>query len=61
MREKISVVHDGIDTQQIRPGPQARLVLADGRSWTAQDEAVTFVSRNLEPYRGYHVFMRALP
>ncbi|MBU6369821.1 MAG: glycosyltransferase [Burkholderiales bacterium] len=61
MREKITVVHDGIDTQQIRPDPQARLVLADGRSWTAQDEVVTFVSRNLEPYRGYHVFMRALP
>ena len=61
MRDKITVVHDGIDTVAIRPDPAARLSLEDGRSWSRDDEVLTFVSRNLEPYRGYHIFMRALP
>ena len=59
-RERISVVHDGIDTQALVPRPQASLTL-NGRVFTRADEIVTFVTRNLEPYRGYHVFMRALP
>ncbi len=61
VREKITVVHDGIDTQAIQPDASARLTLENGQSWSREDEVVTFVSRNLEPYRGYHVFMRALP
>jgi len=35
--------------------------LPSGRILSAADEVVTFVNRNLEPYRGYHIFMRALP
>ncbi|MCB2152506.1 MAG: glycosyltransferase, partial [Rhodobacteraceae bacterium] len=35
--------------------------LPDGRVLRAGDEVLSFVARNLEPYRGYHVFMRALP
>ena len=61
VREKITVIHDGIDTSRIRPDAAARLTLDNWLSWSRDDEVVTFVSRNLEPYRGYHVFMRALP
>jgi glycosyltransferase involved in cell wall biosynthesis len=61
LREKITVIHDGIDTDRVRPDANARLDLPDGRSLKAGDEVISFVNRNLEPYRGYHVFMRALP
>ena len=27
----------------------------------AEEELITYVARNLEPYRGFHVFMRAIP
>ncbi len=57
----ISVIHDGIDTEVVRPNPDAQLTLPDGSVLSREDEVITFVNRNLEPYRGYHVFMRALP
>ena len=60
-RKKITVVHDGIDTDQLKPNPLIALQLAQGLKLTRQDEVITFISRNLEPYRGYHMFMRALP
>jgi glycosyltransferase involved in cell wall biosynthesis len=59
-RGKVSVIFDGIDTEVVRPDPAATLS-AGGKSFRAGDEVLTFVNRNLEPYRGYHVFMRALP
>ena len=41
--------------------PKATFALGSGRRLSRRDEVVTFVARNLEPLRGYHVFMRALP
>lgn len=58
---KISVIHDGIDTEHVRPDDHAVFELFDGKVLTKKDEVITFVNRNLEPYRGYHIFMRALP
>ncbi len=60
-QSKIEVIHEGIDTSHVRPDPQARLTLPNGREVSRSDEIVTFVVRNLEPLRGYHIFMRALP
>jgi glycosyltransferase involved in cell wall biosynthesis len=61
-RDKLEVVFDGIDTARVAPDPAAVVQLAKaGVRLAAGDEVVTFVNRNLEPYRGFHVFMRALP
>jgi len=64
-RAKITVVHDGIDTDAIAPNPHVSLTLTpqagEPITLTRHNEVITFVNRNLEPYRGYHIFMRALP
>jgi glycosyltransferase involved in cell wall biosynthesis len=46
---RMSVIHDGIDTDLVRP------------EGTREAELITYVARNLEPYRGFHTFMRAIP
>ena len=58
---KMNIIHDGIDTDTLRPKPDARFPLSDGRFLTRSDEVISFISRGLEPYRGFHIFMRALP
>ena len=49
-RSQMSVIHDGIDTDSVFP------IRTD-----FQEEIVTYVARNLEPYRGFHTFMRSVP
>ncbi|RWR32038.1 glycosyltransferase [Sinirhodobacter populi] len=62
LRSKITLCHDGIDTARVHPDPAARYTLPDGsRIFRAGDEVLTYVSRSLEPYRGIHTFLRALP
>ncbi len=59
---KIHVIHEGIDTDAIAPNPETRINLKHrGLNLQPGDEVVTFVNRNLEPYRGCHSFIRAIP
>jgi glycosyltransferase involved in cell wall biosynthesis len=58
---RIAVVHEGVDTTVVKPDATARLWLRGGRSLSRADQIVTYSARDLEPYRGFHVFMRALP
>jgi len=61
-RSRISVIHEGIDTAAIAPRPGSFIQLRQaGLTLRPGDEVVTYVTRNLEPYRGFHRFMRMLP
>jgi glycosyltransferase involved in cell wall biosynthesis len=58
----LNVIHEGIDTTVAKPDPAARLMIADKKvEFAVGDEVVTYVARNLEPYRGFPNFMRSLP
>ncbi len=62
MRERITAIHEGVDTEVVRPNPDATFRIPGSlRTLTRRDEVVTYAARNLEPYRGFHVFMRSLP
>lgn len=72
-RGRINVIHDGINTSFASPAerkqPLELKVIEDKHCGIEEadvkldpnDEIITFVNRNLEPYRGYHGFMRLLP
>ena len=61
-RDRVSVIHEGIDTTAIAPRLGSYVNLEKrGLRFEPGDEVVSFVARNLEPYRGFHTFLRALP
>jgi glycosyltransferase involved in cell wall biosynthesis len=57
---RIAQIHDGIDTRRVCPDSTAKVDVG-GTALSAEDEVLTYVARNLEPYRGIHTFMRAVP
>ncbi len=62
-REKIHVLQEGVNLDVCRPNPdlRRRVVTLGGYKVKPSEKLVTYVVRDLEPYRGFHVFMRSLP
>jgi glycosyltransferase involved in cell wall biosynthesis len=61
-QQRISAIHDGIDSQRAAPNPKVKpLQLPDGTRISPGESTVTFVNRCIEPYRGCHTFIRAIP
>ncbi|MEM7238825.1 MAG: glycosyltransferase [Pseudomonadota bacterium] len=59
IRERMTVAHDGVDTDLHAPNPKARARLAL-YGLPPDAELVTYSARGFEPYRGFPDFMRAL-
>ncbi|MCH4091824.1 glycosyltransferase family 4 protein [Acetobacter sp.] len=61
--DKISVLREGVDLELCSPDSKAARHTLHIKDVTIspKDRLVTYVARDLEPYRGFHVFMRSLP
>jgi glycosyltransferase involved in cell wall biosynthesis len=62
-QQNIELIWEGVDLEMCSPDPGVRkktLKVGD-MAIKPTDNLVTYVSRDLEPYRGFHIMMRALP
>jgi glycosyltransferase involved in cell wall biosynthesis len=61
LQSKIKVLHDGIDTNYFTPQKIKNLILPDvGLDLSGVKEIITYVSRGMEPYRGFPQFMETV-
>lgn len=62
-KEKIRLIEEGVNIELCAPDPTLRKKKFTVGSLTVspKQKLLTYVSRNLEPYRGFHTLMRALP
>ena len=60
-RRRITCLHEGVDTERCAPRADAVFRTPEGREFRRGDAVISYVARNLEPYRGFPTFMRALP
>ena len=61
-QHRFSTIHDGIDVLKASPATKPiNIVLPDGCQLNSGMPVVTFVNRTLEPYRGCHTMIRAIP
>ncbi|MFM7086193.1 MAG: glycosyltransferase [Cyanobium sp.] len=61
LRQHFTVIHEGVDVRALAPHPQRCLVLGRDLVLRPGDPVLTFCSRHLEPLRGLHTLLRALP
>jgi glycosyltransferase involved in cell wall biosynthesis len=62
-RPQITLLPEGVNLKLCKPAPKVRRadVVIGNATIAPGDKLVTYVARELEPYRGFHILMRALP
>jgi glycosyltransferase involved in cell wall biosynthesis len=62
-RPRIELLWEGVDLDICSPDPGAhrKIIKIGDMTIRPGDKLITYVSRDLEPYRGFHVMMRTLP
>ena len=61
--KQIRLIEEGVNLDVCKAKPELRkkTVTVGKLTVTPKQKLITYVARNLEPYRGFHTFMRALP
>lgn len=60
-QSSIRVLHEGVDIGHSQRKPNPRLRMPGGKELDGSKPVITFINRNFERLRGFHIFMRALP
>ncbi len=61
LRPGVRIIHEGVDVGAIAPGPAEPFQVPEGPLLAPGTPVITHVNRSLEPMRGLHILMRALP
>ncbi len=60
-RPSITLLPEGVNLDVCKPAPSRRSTTIGGIPIKSSEKLVTYVARDLEPYRGFHILMRAIP
>lgn len=61
LQNSIRIIHEGISLENASKRPEATFRLPNGVVLDGSQPIITFINRDLERLRGFHIFMRALP
>lgn len=59
-QDQLNMIHEGVNVDLCKPDQEITFTLPGGTQLSRKNEVVTYSARNLEPYRGFPVFLKAI-